>query len=268
MFYLIEFFRILKKNLLLGFIFISSLFLLISLSHFQEEIEVELSLDNKIHNFPYFNALLKKDVEFEGIKRRMAQLPGVLSVELGEEKKILNEVSQLKKIFNYEIIKNLSSLKYHKIKVELEKGLKLKNQTLIKEYFTRLVGKDSVTIGKIKVPNELKIETQSLLFTMLEWAQTYIQVILFGLWFVASILLFSPIAKKAYIIERFQRKKFAFMKIYLSGITTSLVLSLLINISFKTTINSSSLFIALGIVALSLLMTFVLRAMKTAKYGL
>jgi hypothetical protein len=105
MFYLKEFTKILKQNLILSFIFFTTTLCLVSIAHHKDVIEQELSLSKKAQTFPYFNALISKDTKLDSVIRRMKQLPGVVTVQEGKNKSIAQEIETLKSTFGADINK-------------------------------------------------------------------------------------------------------------------------------------------------------------------
>lgn len=237
MFYLKEFFKVAKENLILTFIFIFCSVSLVSISHNRIEIQSKLSLAKRAQSFPYFNALVSGQTEIDGVVRRMKQLPGVVSVKKTHNKKFNDEVSQLSKAFGEDVINSLSSISYLQLKIELEKGIRKKSQNLIREYLTRLVGGESITMGMIRFPQKLKIQAKDPLVKFLKWIDVYSMGILVSLWALSVILLLKSINVSAFIIEKFQRRTFTNLKIFLSGIGIIVIPTMIINYLLNQKIN-------------------------------
>ena len=267
MFYLVELFKILKQNKILGSLFFIGIFGVMSISHFEKDIKQQLSISDKVEDFPYFNALLRTDINIEGVKRRMVQLPGVQSVELGAKKSLNKEISRLKGMFGNDVVESLSSIKYKKLRVELEKGVKVKSLTLIKEYLARLVGKKSITFGHVKRPNNVKLKKQDPLFKVLNWADTYALILFIGLWFISTILLTQSFMKQAYIIQKFQRKTNVGHKLLAISLALSLGASLVINFAVKMELNSLSIICMFSILVLAHLSYFSLDKLKKSGHA-
>lgn len=217
MFYLKEFLKITKENFVLSAIFIISSIGIISISHNQEEIKSQLSISNKTQSLPYFNALISSQTKMNTIIRRMKQLPGVINVEKAQSKSISQEINKLKKSFGEEVINSLSSIGYSRVKIELEDGIRSKSQNLIREYLTRLVGGESVTMGEVRFPKEIKLKSQDPLMKFLNWFDVYSFFIVVGLWLMSAVLLLKPINTSSFIIEKFQRRTKTNLKIFVSG---------------------------------------------------
>lgn len=237
-------------------------FFAVTLVHFQEDIKNELSIDGKVNENAYFSALLKKNINLENIKRRMRNLPGVFRVELDGEIDTSNEVKKLKSLFGSDMVDGLASVKYRKITVELEKGIKIKSLTLIQEYLSRLVGKDYVTIGEVKKPRSLRLEKQDWLFQFLNWANTYALIICVSFWFITHMLILKPLMKHAFVLNKFQRKSFVEIKMLSSGILMTLLICVGVNIILKQEMSLYSVFVLLIMGILPLFSLFVIRKFK------
>lgn len=267
MFYLSEFFQILKLNKFLGFILFTGMFGVFSISHFEKEIKGQLSLDTKVKDTPYFNALIRKNLNIESVKRRMSKLPGVLAVAENRKKSLEKEIFHLKKIFGDDVINGLASKNYKKLKVELEKGIKLKSFILIKEYLSRLVGKDSITIGQMKRPKSLKLNQKDSLYIFLKWIDSYAILVFFFLWFIALVFLLRPVLKRTYIIEKFQRKSYVGPKIILSGMISFFVVILFGHYCVQAKLNELTLILALVMIVVTVGFCSILRRSKKYIYG-
>lgn len=265
MFYLKEFFKVLKTNLLLGVIFLVSTFGIITISHHQKTINRELSLSNKSASLPYFNALVSNESKMESIIRRMKQLPGVVAIREGQQSQMKSEISKLKSTFGESIIKGLATINYKRLKIELEVGLREKSQNLIKEYLTRLVGIESITLGEIRLPKEIKLKTKDNLLVFLNSIDVYIFSVLIGLWLVSSILLLNSVNTSSFIIEKFQRKTNTNIKIFMSGFLLLVFIALGLNYFSNNTIEFDSIIVALIMLSAGAGLTIVLK--KQLKFG-
>jgi hypothetical protein len=229
MFYLVEFGKILKNNLLLSLIFVLSTVALITVSSQQKRIQKELSLSKQSKTTPYFNAIISKVKNIDSVLRRMKQLPGVLNVETHGVSSIQKQILHLKKTFGADVIEGLASVNYKRVKVEVESGLNSGSLSLIKEYLARLIGKEAVKIGNIKYPNKVKIKSNAFLGMFLKFFDFYTQLILGGLWLISCLLLLGKVRTKSFIIEKFQRKKNTSLKIAGTGFIVLALLTIASN---------------------------------------
>lgn len=160
---------------------------------------------------PYFNALVDTKSSFEKIRRKMKQLPGVLNVITSGKLRVDSEISQLRKTFGDDALPGIDHLKFNRIKVEMSHGLGKKNQQLIQEYLTRLVGKESITIGSLKKPGQGH-DKVALLSLVNAWGVPLIFGTMLVLWCISFFHLAYNTKKKFFVIENFQRKKLVSVK--------------------------------------------------------
>ncbi len=233
MFYIKEFTKLLKSNFLLGLLLLVSIFGVVTVTLQKDKISKKLSLDEQTKVIPYFNALVHSDRGLGNIRRKMKNLPGVVDIKVPSAQKITEEINYLKKNFDANLIDGLKAMSFKRIKIELENGIELKNQNLIKEYLLRLVGKDSVTIGAIKTPRKLKLQENQTLFNLLHWAESYLIILFTCLFTICLFLLNKPLSNQSFIIEKFQRKKDVSLKILLSGCGFLFLASVIVNQGFS-----------------------------------
>lgn len=226
MFYLKEFLKIFRSNFLVSMLLCLSIFGAVTTALQKDIISQKLSLNAQSEIIPYFNALIHSGDGLESVRRKMKQLPGVRDIKFPKEKKISAEVSYLKENFDESLISELAVMNFKRIKVELDNGIEVKNQNLIKEYLLRLVGQDSVTIGSIKTPRKIEISNNKALFNITTWAESYLLIFFMVLFTICLILLKKPINNHSFIIEKFQRKKDVNTKLILVGCSAIFLLSL------------------------------------------
>ena len=216
MFYLKEFFKIARNQFVLFGLFLITTTLILLLSINMTTIRKGLLSVNKGDNKPYFNALIAKDMQVDGVVRKMKQLPGVDSIKLIQSSHVKKELDKIESEFGADILEGLSVLKSKNLKIFLENGISEKSFTLIKEYMERLVGGDAVTVSSIKKPKRANV---TLSFTKyLNLINFYTLAVLAGLWLFSLILMAKTIHTKAFIIEKFQRKSFVSQKIAFCGL--------------------------------------------------
>ncbi len=99
MFYLKEFLKITKENIVLTLIFSLCTISLITIAHNRKGIQEKLSLAKSAQSLPYFNALISGNSKVDSVMRRMKQLPGVVSVKQSNTSKIQDEIYE-----NYQLL--------------------------------------------------------------------------------------------------------------------------------------------------------------------
>lgn len=262
MFYLKEFSKLFKNHLMLSIILAVAIMGLVTSVHQREFIKSELSLNQKTHNMPYFNALVSDKINLDSIRRKMKMLPGVFAVSVVENKDLNKELGHLKNNFGSDIISELSSLNYKRLKIQLEEGVHLKNQQLVKEYLSRLVGKKDLTIGSIKNPRQLKIKQDDSLMQLLNYIDIYLVGFFMVLLTITIMLLLKPVNNQAYIIEKFQRKNKVNVKIMLSGLVAITAISFVFNYLAKPEFETSSF----AIISFILILPIIIVMSKKSHY--
>lgn len=253
MFYLKEFSKVMKENLILGLIFILSTVSIVSLSFNQQKVEGFFSLSKKTQNYPYFNALLTTTNDISSVVRKIKNLPGVMGVKLASNLNLDSEIQALQSKFGEAFLGAFTGAKYQQLKVELKTGINDKNQSLIREYLSRLVGKSSITLSSTRSPRVVKIKKNDPLISFLNFGDIYLLSIMGGLWLLSMVLLLKPIKNKAYIIEKFQRRSLTDLKIKLTGLTLIAVPALLVNIYASQKIEIMGIMSVVGLILITLL---------------
>lgn len=236
MFYIVEFLKVLKENILVGGLFILSTISIITVAHNRNNVENFLSLTGKSHNSPYFNALVKSQSDLDSVIRKMKTLPGVKSVSVREAKSFKKEVAALKSRFGSSVLSGISGLNYQNLKIELESGVFKKNQKLIREYLSRLVGRNKVTMGTVRKPRTLKLKKSDPLFSLLKLGDKYLLIILTFFWLFSGFLIAKPLKASSYIIEKFQRKSQTDIKILGTGLSVLSAVTIAVNLYFNSDI--------------------------------
>lgn len=250
MFYLKEFNKLVKSHFILTSILFVSVFGFMTSTIQKEKIKKEISLSQKTQMIPYFNALISKKVNADGLKRKMKKLPGVFEVIVSEDTGLYKELNHLEKNFGKKIISELSSVNVQKVKVQLEKGIHKKNQELVREYLTRLVGKTDVTIGAIKEPRKVNLKKDDTLMLFSEYLDIYLIVFFMLMIAITISLLVKPLNNQAYIIEKFQRKTHVNIKILMSGVGVIACLTFAVNFLYAKELEWNSLLSLVYILAL------------------
>lgn len=213
MFYLTEMLRVVRDHKALALA--NFLLLAVCAVSLQSRPQIKnfFSLDAKAGNAPYFNALVPAGANPDYIVRKMRNLPGVAKVNLTRSGKLENEI----KGFLSEIGESTSAFTgaFNAFKITLEDNTRAESRNLIKEYFSRLVGRKDISFTKVKSPAPAFLKNSPLYNAFSKWADIYI-VALAGLgWFFTCWLLSQPLGSQGYVIERFQRKKKTALKMYL-----------------------------------------------------
>lgn len=183
---------------------------------FRTEVRDFFSMDAKTSSAPYFNALVASSTNADYITRKMKNLPGVKSVEVKASEKIKSEVGGLLRELGSDLEEAaaLMGSQYSSFKIVLDKGTRPESRKLIKEYFSRLTGKEEVTFSQVKKPKAPRLNTHPLYGIFAKWSDWYLASIAALGWFFTLCLLAAPMRSQGYVIEKFQRKEKTALKMF------------------------------------------------------
>lgn len=233
MFYLNHFFKSLKNFKVTGLLFVLLTVTLTTALHNRTYLKQIFSLANKTITRPYFNALVTSNVNLSTVARKIRKLPGVELVRVKTALDVKEELGSLKSELDSDVLESLSGINYSSLTIEMGRSLQARSQNLIKEYLTRLVGKDSVTISDIKTPKTIKIKKNDPYNLVNNWGDIYIIAILSIVWLGVCFSFSKYLKNYSYLIEKFQRKSNVGLKIFATGFAGIALVSLLINLYFK-----------------------------------
>lgn len=217
MFYIKQFFRLIKENSLKGFFFllISCAFVLVlgNWSYLKDKI---LDLYPDYMKGPSFYALINEQEDYLNIQRKLITLPGISSVKILEKDKVKE---QTEKIMNSFQLKNdeVGAFDFVGLEVMFDKNINNRGQELIRNYLLKLAGENNITIGKTNyLPEKDNIKS---LMDFINTSGSWFIALFFAIFWVFSLSLLKKEVKKAsYLIEQFQRKRMVEFKILFSGI--------------------------------------------------
>lgn len=228
MFYLIEFTKILRKHVSASAFFVVSIVLVISAIS-KHEIDHYLKKNLAIEKpLPSFHVLMTGQVNVSSLTRKVTQLPGVKIVKVKENASINNQAKDLVEALKLDESFGINVGKYLGLQIFTKPNITEKSLNLIKEYIQRISGESRITFSKITNPDVVFGKTKEIAIQLIHrFGAIAIIGLLLSFWFLFLILSYSDISKRAYIIENFQRKKFAKFKI----LTTFVLLATLISLS-------------------------------------
>ena len=212
MFYLRELFLLGREHKALFLANAALMAMFIASFQFQTNIKAFFSQEGQRDSSPYFNALVESDKEADYLARKMGNLPGVVSVEVKKEQKLQKEAAKFLKEIGES--SGLVSAGYSAFKIVLDKSASDESKQLIREYFQRLAGSKEVTFSPVKTPAMSKLKASPLYNIFARYAPYYLALIagigwLFSLWLISQ-----PLRAQCFVVERFQRKKSASLKVY------------------------------------------------------
>jgi hypothetical protein len=105
------------------------------------------------------------------------------------------------------------------VKVLMEENISSKTVMLLREYIKRYFGPDSVSFSPVALrsPIDSKFKYNPVKL-MKEWGDIIIFSITLALWICFLWAIAKPIKRLSYLIEKYQRRKFVYLKISISGI--------------------------------------------------
>ncbi len=213
MFYLKEALRIKPASFIVVVLWaISAIVMVGSLGH-SKKIEKLLAANNdKVSSLPFFYALIDSDRPYERAMRKLRELPGVsfvssvASAELEKSLKTTIEQAGL----DFKSI--LGGPSVTGMKVVFDSGLAANGQKLVRDYLTRLIGEDYITLGAVSVPDAENFKSDGVIGEFSSYAPWIIFALASVVWFWAFTHLLRDWKERSYLIERFQRRKNVLLK--------------------------------------------------------
>jgi hypothetical protein len=246
MFYLKHFWEVTKNANLNGILFIILSILAITSVHHRSYFQNIFSMSQKIISRPYLNALISDKVDLQSISRKISNLPGVEKVSVKRTSDLGAEIANLEKEIGTGLVQSLGDLNFASINIELTSGISERSQALVREYLSRLAGKNTVAISNIKKPKAVTLSKNDPYQFVNNWGDWYIIAIILVLWLVSFVILTRSLRNYSYLIERFQRRKHVAFKIFITGFGTIVSAAFLLNMYFRPSFNIESLFLLVG----------------------
>jgi hypothetical protein len=220
MFYLIEFFKSLGESLLKGFsFFFFSCLLAFSLTHRPWISQTLAKISPEKISRPYFVAVMDENVNESHLRKLISKLPGVLSIEeknSEESRGKLNElVSQLGQ--GYELSSNMMNFK--SLRVTLNPTLSQESLEFIRDQIVSFGNADHLTATEVKYPEVTNVMRAHPFYKFLRSSGDWGVVAIIALsWVISYWLTYDVFRSRAYIIEKFQRKKLVASKTIAVGL--------------------------------------------------
>jgi cell division protein FtsX len=233
MFYLKEALKVFRKNIFLSAsLSVLTFTLFFSVANFGDLQKVISKHLPQVENEHYFNALVSEKVSISSVKRKIEGLPGVKSVKLLDKTGTKNKVKSVSSTLGLSKKEASSLNEMVSIKIALTSQVSQSSINLIREYLTRLAGKDNILIGAVKKKISNEKIFKSLLVQIKKWPLQSAIGVAFVLWMISFFLLRKEILRVAYIIESFQRKTNVALKISLAQLGVVVGASFTISILF------------------------------------
>jgi len=155
----------------------------------------------------YFHALISGKENSAGVARKLNNLPGVQKVELVSESKIAEEVKNMLGGIELSVAPEILVASYSGLKIVFDADLKAKSQNLIKEYLSRLVGEENITIGPTKTYDFFWKRVQFISHFIEKWGGFYWVSTLIGFWLVFFVFTLVHLKRQGHLMELYQRRQ-------------------------------------------------------------
>ncbi len=190
--------------------------------------QINKSVDKRIAisgSESFFYALLDNKENQARIARKLRILPGVKQVELLSEKSVSTMTEEIIKNINIDLNSELERLNFSGLKIIFTKDISSRSIDLIRDYLTRLVGGQQLTMGGVKKPIKNQIKISKMLSSIKLWGGSFFILIIFLIWGVSFFQFQSVLLKRSYLIERFQRRTYVDLKVLSSGLAAMSILA-------------------------------------------
>lgn len=224
MFYIIQFYKILKTKALLGGFFVTLTILLVLVSggrnYFENNISKIIPEDN---SGSFFFALIDGKENINQLTRKLKNLPGIYTVKIFNKNEVKEKAKTLLKGLEMDDISADMELDYHGLRINYTNKVSPRGQELIREYLNRLVGEKKVFLGPIQnKPQDLTNAAKVMGFVR-ENSWTVLFSITSFFWLISFFAYKKTPLKTSYLLEQFQRKKNIGPKIMVSGTLTIVI---------------------------------------------
>ncbi len=221
MFYLKEFFKSIGESPIRGASFLLfSCLLALGLTHrpwLAAGIE-QLTPEKMVS--PYFVAVVDGTVDTAKVKSLLARLPGVVAVDDKESERSRSKLRALVGELGSGYALDASLLDFKSLRVVMSPSLSAESLDFVRGQVVKLGGADHVTATDIKYPEITGVMKAHPFYGFLAKAGDWGAVgIVAFLWIICFWLCYDVFRSRAYLIEKFQRKKFVAAKSIAAGLT-------------------------------------------------
>jgi hypothetical protein len=220
MFYLNEFIKSLGESVIKGtsFLLLSCL-LAFALTHRQWiTTTIEQVAPEKMVN-PYFIAVLDGAADAQKIRKFIAKLPGVLAIDEKENENGQAKLSALVKQLGPGYTLTPDMMDFKSLRIVLSSALSIESLNFVREQVVKIGGKEHVSATEVKYPEIAGVMSAHPFYAFLhksgDWGVVGILAIL---WMVSYLLCYNVFRSRAYIIEKFQRRKLVAAKSLAMGL--------------------------------------------------
>jgi hypothetical protein len=220
MFYLKEFFKSIGEAPLRGasFLFFSCL-LAMGLTHrpwISKTIE-KVTPEKMVS--PYFVAVVDGSVDADKIRGLLTRLPGVVSIDDKESERSRSKLNALVGELGSDYTMSSDLMNFKSLRVIMNPSLSVESLDFVREQVVKMGGKEHVTATEIKYPEITSVMNAHPFYGFLSKGGDWGVVAILGLfWMISYWLCYDVFRSRAYIIEKFQRKKLVAAKCIATGL--------------------------------------------------
>ncbi len=208
MFYLSNFFKSFFHHPARGIVFVLATVLFVGSAFVTTKVEKSLLKGvAKMEKGASFFALIDSKENNSRVARKLRELPGVEKVKVLSKSDVSSSLDELLKTLNVGVSRDLIDLSFSGLQIEFQKGLPQRSQNLIRDYLTRLVGADKLTMGAVnRESSDVKKKRGSFAVMIRTYLGPIITAFAGLFWFVLFIIFRKDFIRSTYLAEQFQRR--------------------------------------------------------------
>jgi hypothetical protein len=226
MFYLKEFFKSLGESWLRGTSFILfSCLLAFSLTHRTWVAKtLERITPEKMVN-PYFVAVMDESVNAEAVRAVMQKIPGVMAVSFVDESDRREKIDSLVKELGPDYAIDSSLMNFQSLRFVMNPSLSRESLDFIRGQVVKAGGTSHMTATPVRYPEVANVMNAHPFYRYLgkagDWGVIGLLAIL---WVISFWLCYDVFRSRAYLIEKFQRRKLVAAKAIATGLMLIVVM--------------------------------------------
>lgn len=168
---------------------------------------------------PYFVAVLDGSVDEAKIRNLITKMPGVLGIDDKDSKQGKVKLAALVKQLGNDYSLDSSLMNFKSVRIMLSSSLSNESLNFLRDQVIKMSGKDKINASEVKYPEITGVMNAHPFFQFLAKAGDWGVVgALSFLWMISYWLTYDVFRSRAYIIEKFQRKKLVAAKSIASGL--------------------------------------------------
>lgn len=220
MFYLKEFFKSIGESPIRGmsFLLFSCLFALGLTHRSWISSTIELISPEKMVN-PYFVAVVDGSVDSKKIKNLLSKLPGILSVDDAGSAQSRTKLNQLVGKLGSEYALDENLLNFKSLRIVMSPSLSMESLDFVRDQVVKMGGREHVSATDVKYPEVTSVMRSHPFYSFIGKAGDWGVISILGVFWVISFwLCYDVFRSRAYIIEKFQRKRLVASKTIATGL--------------------------------------------------